>query len=210
MAQKTLLEHAAYELTRAGLTNHEEPSARKTAEDTMALLRRFVKQNHDETTGRYTLEFFETLANFLPLSPITDNPEEWEKFTVKSVNEETKEETTVTRWQSKRAPSFISEDDGKTWTDMKSGRTGTSVDHVKEAARVEEEKKNSARIEKKRKADNAKKLKEADTAKAEKEATDGKQEKPGTQETPDTPADGSAPAPAPNEGGAGDGSSTPS
>lgn len=201
MAQKTLLEHAAYELTRAGLTSHVEPSARKTAEDTMALLRRFVKQNHDETTGRYTLEFFETLANFLPLSPITDNPEEWEKFSVESTNEETKEKTTAIRWQSKRAPSFISEDEGKTWTDMKSGRTGTSVDHVKEAAREEEEKKNSERLEKKRKADNAKKLKEADTSKSEKEATDGEQEKPGAQETTDPQTDSSAPAPAPDKGG---------
>jgi len=127
---KTLSEHAAYELVRTGLTTHEDPEARKAATCTMALVRRFEKQKHSAATGMYTLQMFEDLCNFLPLTALTDDPAEWKKFKIRTTNEDTQEVTNVERWESLRSPSIFSEDGGKTWTDEKTGNTGTSLDHV--------------------------------------------------------------------------------
>lgn len=131
---RTLLEHAAYELTRAGMTTNEDPLARKAAADTLALVKRFQNQEHTERTGRYVLEMFETLANFLPLTPITDDPDEWEKFEIDRKNVDTGEVEKRVVWQSKRASAIFSEDQGKTFIDQRTGKTGESVDHTKEAA----------------------------------------------------------------------------
>lgn len=152
--KKTLYEHALYELERADLLHNPDPQARKTATDTLALVKRFEKQKHTQTTGKWTLEFFNAIVNMIPLTPLTDDPEEWEKFDITKKNSETNEEEVTHRWQSRRSPSIISEDKGKTFVDMATGQTGTSLDHVEEAKKREQD-----RI------DNAKKL-------AEKEASD--------------------------------------
>lgn len=130
---RTLSEHAAYELTKAGLTDNEEVEARQVALNTMALIRRLEKQNNNEKQIQYVVEAFQRLAQRLPLTPITDDPEEWEKFEVKSKNLETGVEETKVAWQSKRLPSLFSEDEGKTFVDQRTGKTGESVDHKKQA-----------------------------------------------------------------------------
>ena len=149
--EKTLAEHAAYELTKAGMTDHEDPEARKVATDVMALVRRYEKQNHNDKTGSFVVEAFSTLTQRLPLTPITDDPEEWDKFEVERKNVETQEVEKRTIWQSKRAPSLFSEDEGKTFTDQRTGKVGESVDHVKQAEEREAQKK--ARAEAKAKAE---------------------------------------------------------
>lgn len=148
---KTLVEHAAYELTKAGLTNHEDPEARKAATDTIALVRRFEKQGHNTKTAPIVLDMFQTICNFLPLTPITDDPEEWEKFEIDKRNVDTNEVEKKTIWNSRRATSIFSEDEGKTWYDQATGNTGESLDHVKEAEKKEAEAK--AREERKKAAE---------------------------------------------------------
>lgn len=138
---RTLSEHAAYELTKAGLANNEEPEARKVATDTMALVKRFEKQGHTEKSARFVLEAFERLCSLLPLTPITDDPDEWDKFEMKRKNVDTGEEETKEVWQSKRATSIFSEDKGKTFVDQRTGQTGESVDHIAQAKQMEEEEK---------------------------------------------------------------------
>jgi len=167
---KTLLEHAAYELTKSGFVDDTDPENRKVATDVMALVRRFVKQDHNERTGRIVLDFFETICFFLPLTPITDDPEEWEKFEIKTTNQETGEETTSTRWQSKRAPRIISEDSGKTFIDQATGKTGESVNAAEYAKKVEEQK--ALRDKTKAEQDNKKATEKAE--KVVKEQTDAK------------------------------------
>jgi hypothetical protein len=124
----TMYDYAKSELDRAGFLDHPEPDARKTATDVLALIRRFEKQSHTEGTKEIVLEWFGILANFVPLSPITDNPEEWEKFEVTTKNE-AGEEVTKELWQSRRAPSVISEDGGKSFIDNVTGSDGVSVPH---------------------------------------------------------------------------------
>lgn len=177
---KTLAEHAAYELTRLGLVDHEEEEARKVARDTMALVRRFEKQGHTANSGQYVLQFFEDICNMIPLSPLTDDPAEWEEFEMTKENKETKEKITEARWTSKRSPRIMSSDGGKTWVDMPTGKTGESVDHKKQA---ENRKKNEEAIAKRKAEADSALVENADQApkktkakKVEEEKTDGKTE----------------------------------
>lgn len=171
---KTLVEHAQFELERADLINNPDPKARKVATDTIALVKRFEKQAHDQTTGKYVLEFFENICYFKPLTPLTDDPEEWEKFEIEKTNTETKEKEVSHRWQSRRAPSVISEDEGKTWYDMATEKSGQSLDHIEEAKKREEDRVLAEKNAKKRAAKEAKAAKESsDDAKT-------------TESTPDT------------------------
>lgn len=135
---KTLIDHAEYELTKAGLIDNPNPEARKVATDTLALVKRFDKQKHTQKTAQWVTQFFTDLVSFIPLTTITDDPEEWEKFEIEQTNKETNEKTTVTRWQSRRCPSIFSEDEGKTWIDQATGNTGESAPAEEERKRVAE------------------------------------------------------------------------
>ena len=86
-----------------------------------------------ERQAQYVLEAFSVLTQFLPLTPITDDPEEWEKFEIDRKNIDTGDVEKKEIWQSKRATSIFSEDKGKTFTDQRTGKTGTSIDHIEQA-----------------------------------------------------------------------------
>lgn len=137
---RTRVEHAAYELTKAGMTDEDDPMARKVAADTLSLVRRFEKQDHTEQSGRFVLEAFETLCQFLPLSPITDDPAEWEKFEIERKNIDTNTVEKQVVWKSKRASMIFSEDEGKTYINQENGKVGTSVDHIEQAETIAAEK----------------------------------------------------------------------
>lgn len=146
---KTLVEHAEYELEKLELLHDEDPVNRKIATDTIALVKRFEKQKHTERSGQWVLDFVERICNFLPLSPVTDDPEEWTAYEDTHKDLETGKEVITQRWQNKRAPSLVSIDGGKTFVDLKSNKEGTSVDHIKQA---EEWAKDRAEREAKKKA----------------------------------------------------------
>ena len=139
MAERSLIEHAAYELHKAKIANSDDPELKQVAINTMALIRRIDKMNMTEKQLEYTLQAFQGLVNHQPLSPITTDPNEWEKFEIKRKNVDTDEEETRVIWQSRRMPSLFSEDEGKTFRDEATGKTGTSLDHLEIAAAEEKE-----------------------------------------------------------------------
>lgn len=185
---RTLSEHAAYELTKAGLTNNEEPEARQVALNTLALIRRLEKQNNNEKQFQYVVEGFQRLAQRMPLTPITDDPEEWEQFEITSKNIETGKVEAKTTWQSKRLPSLFSEDGGKTFVDQRTGKTGESLDHKKveeeEAAAKKDREKRKAKAEKR----NAKPIPHVDADVPAAETTVGAEETPEVAATPEQEA----------------------
>lgn len=130
---KTLFEHASYELQKLGLHLDGDKASIKILTDTIALVKKFEKQNHDEYTSKWVLEFFETICQHLPLSPITDDADEWEGFEDTHKNLKTGKAEVTVRWQNKRAPSIISMDDGKTFVDLRTNKEGVAVDHIKQA-----------------------------------------------------------------------------
>lgn len=159
---KTLFEHAEFELERAGIKEqiNTDPTSQKVYTDTLALIRRFEKQKHGDESGRWVLEFFESLCHFLPLAPVSDNPDEWEEIEETRSNVKTGKEEKVKFWQCNRAPAFISYDGGKTFTNYSTGEQGKSVSW-------EQWKKEADERSAKMKAE-SKKEKSAQTKKAEK------------------------------------------
>lgn len=143
--KKSLTEHAAYELTKSGLANNEDAEARQTAINIMAIVRRIEKQKNSEAQVEFMLETLNRLLNGLPMTAITDDPEEWDQYVLKRyvLDPETKEpvgdpeEQSV--WQAKRAEHIVSYTEGKTWIDQATGKSGQSLDHIEEAKRKEEE-----------------------------------------------------------------------
>lgn len=148
---RTIVEHAAYELWKADMTENEDPAARQAAINTMALVRRFEKMNMDERQAKFVLEAFETLCMLLPLTPITTDPEEWDKFEIDKKNVETNEIEKKIMWQSRRATSIFSEDEGKTFFDQRTGDTGESVNHIEQAEKKAAAKKARQEAEKRAK-----------------------------------------------------------
>ena len=178
---KTLIEHAAYELTKAGMANNTDPEARQAATNTLALVRRIEKMNMTDRQAQFVLEAFSILTQFLPLTPITDDPEEWEKFEIDRKNVDTGEVEKREVWQSRRATSIFSEDKGKTFTDQRTGKTGTSIDHLKQA----EEEKATEEARAKTKADK-KSIKEAMAEAPAAEVNAAPATTPDVNETPET------------------------
>lgn len=172
--KKTIYEHAMYELQKCAAIDHPDPKVRKIATDTLALVKRFEKQDHTEFSGEWVSKFFNLIVNRKSLTPLTDDPDEWEKFEITTKNQETQEEETSHRWQSRRQPSVMSEDQGKTWVDLASGESGKSLDHVEDA--------------KKRAADREEAIKQFEEQKAKaKKAADTERVNPDSAKVEDAP-----------------------
>jgi hypothetical protein len=142
---KSLSEHAAYELTKAGLANNEDPEARQTAVNIMALVRRLEKQKNSDGQIEFILESLNRLLNGLPLTAITDDPEEWEQYELQRyildpvTKQPVGEPERQAVWQSKRASHIVSYTMGQTWIDQATGKSGQSLDHIEEAKKKEKE-----------------------------------------------------------------------
>lgn len=183
---KTLVEHAAYELTKAGMANNPDPEARQVATNTIALVRRIEKMNMTEKQANYVIEAFSILTQFLPLTPITDDPDEWDKFEIDRKNVDTQEVEKKEVWQSRRATSIFSEDKGKTFIDQRTGKVGESVDHIKQA----EELKAAQEAREKRQAENAARTNKPHAVMADQPAGEASAAPEATTaSTPEAPAD---------------------
>lgn len=137
---KSIYDHAVYELKKLGLVGDGEKSTEKVVRDTLGLISRFQKQKHDDFTAKWVIEFFGKLANMIPLSPITDDPSEWEEWQDEHKNIETGETETTTRWQSKRAPFIVSMDGGKTFLNLRTNKSDVSLDYKEQEAAIAKEK----------------------------------------------------------------------
>lgn len=77
----------------------------------MELVRSFSRQGHSGMSAAMTSEIFNQLASWKPLTPLTDNPDEWMELEEEMVGYD------EMRWQSRRDPSCFSGDGGRTyWT----------------------------------------------------------------------------------------------
>lgn len=111
-----LVEHAERELALAGLPiptreqlrnikDIEDPSEGwnlLVADAVMNIIKLFAKQRHSGASASMTLQLVHQLAQFKPLSPLTDNPNEWN-------------EVTDGLWQNVRNPEAFSHNGGKTF-----------------------------------------------------------------------------------------------
>jgi len=98
-----LILHAKRELAKIG--------AMKDWEIYEPLIRIFSKQGHSGGSASVVIPTLNKLLNFQPLSPLTNNPNEWMEVTSKTVNGEFLHQNT-------RCSSVFSRDGGQTWYDI--------------------------------------------------------------------------------------------
>jgi hypothetical protein len=108
---ENLIDFAKFELKAAGMLNLEETDDAAdnwdnlTAEAVLELIEVFNGQDHSGFSAQVTVEVFQKLAKYQPLSELTDNPEEWMDIAETSGGHG--------MWQSRRNPSVFSEDAGE-------------------------------------------------------------------------------------------------
>ena len=109
-----LLEHARSELKIAGYDidapykeefETGEDYANACAKNAYKMLEVFSSAGHSGFSGEATLQLFDRLARWQNLTPLTNNPEEWQL-----INNE--------KYQSKRNPACFSNDNLKTYYDI--------------------------------------------------------------------------------------------
>lgn len=119
-----LIKHARRELDMAGLKGEQ----RKLVMDLVAV---FNRQYQDKKASPGTVTIFSQLATFKPLSPLTDDPNEWMSVS---------KDFDRPMWQSERYPAAFSEDGGKTWWDASDPNT---IHRSKPQEEVKNESKNA-------------------------------------------------------------------
>jgi hypothetical protein len=104
-----LIEHARYEMERAGLFDPDADYGGAHANAVMELVETFAKQGHSGMSAAITLRLFCDLAQFKPIGDITSDPDEWND--VSDISD-------TPLWQNKRRGTSFSRDGGKTWYDI--------------------------------------------------------------------------------------------
>lgn len=107
----SLVEHAKLELSLSGLLNKDSDYGGGIGRAVLELVECFAKQGHSGFSAEWTLEVFDKLARFKPLTPISGNPKEWFDHGNMGPNGER-------IWQNKRRGSTFSRDGGTTWYDL--------------------------------------------------------------------------------------------
>jgi hypothetical protein len=97
-----LVRHARSELERAQMFDDDADYGGMLADGVMELIELFAKQGHSGMSGSMTLHLFSELADFNPITPITDDPSEWN-------------EVCEGVWQCARRGDAFSTDGGKTY-----------------------------------------------------------------------------------------------
>lgn len=121
-----LVEHAKYELQRAGLLDDDSDYDGMLGKAALEIVEVFAKQGHSGYSAMMTIDIVTKLMSYQPLTDITSDPEEW-TFVA--------EDKGGPIYQSKRRSSSFSRDGGKTWYDIddperNNGDTWKRVDWV--------------------------------------------------------------------------------
>lgn len=118
----SLVEHAKKEMKLVKL----DTLGGSVGPKVMSLVEMLASQENDPADADVIIRIFYSLAQFMPLTPVTNEPDEWNEIT-KEVYSEAMIESGMRLWQSKRAASVFSEDGGKTWEDKRDGTSGKSL-----------------------------------------------------------------------------------
>lgn len=101
-----LVEHAEYEMRRAGLFDADADYGGTLAPHVLDLIRLFASGGHTGFSAPLTVELFSKLAMFQPLTPLTSEPGEWL---------DRSEISGTPLWQNRRHSAAFSEDGGQSW-----------------------------------------------------------------------------------------------
>lgn len=117
-----LVDHAKEELQLAGLFDKDSDYDGMLGNAVLELVKVFAKQGHSGFSAKATLELFNTVASFKPLTPIGTTKDEWI-----DMSEASGEPT----WQNRRRGTTFSRDGGKTWYDIDDPKLNNGYTWVK-------------------------------------------------------------------------------
>ena len=121
-SENILVRHARRELKRAGLFDSDSDYNGLIGNAVMELIKAFSKQGHSGYSAGTVAQIFISLVAFETLTPITDDPNEWNKIDLEMNGD-------INQWQCARNPALFSEDGGKTYIDISSEEKGISINH---------------------------------------------------------------------------------
>lgn len=104
-----LVEYAKRELQLAGAFEKDSMYEGMLGNSVLELVETFAKQGHSGMSAQITLQLFIMVANFKPLTDITDNPDDWMDVSEHSVPKGEK------MYQCRRRSDAFSRDGGKTY-----------------------------------------------------------------------------------------------
>lgn len=104
-----LVKHAKKELKMAGLFDKDSDYDGMLGEAVLELVKVFAKQGHSGFSANWTLDVFDKVARYKPLTPIGTTKDEWMDVSDMS---------TDPMWQNTRRGTTFSRDAGKTWYDI--------------------------------------------------------------------------------------------
>ena len=107
-----LVEHAKKELELAGLFDKDSDYEGMVGKAVMDLMKCFSNQGHSGFSASMVMDIFGRLGKYKTLSPVTDDPDDWQDVSDFGGGEKKK------MWQCKRCPSLFSENGGKTYYDV--------------------------------------------------------------------------------------------
>lgn len=102
---RPLVEFARDEVQRAGLFDSDSDYDGMLGRAVLALVETFAAQGHSGTSARITLDLFDKVARYQPLTPLTFTDDQWVKHGPDV-------------WQHRRNPAVFTSDQGRTWYDL--------------------------------------------------------------------------------------------
>lgn len=112
LSKNNLYQHAVRELKLAGMGDSDSDYGGALNSPVLDIVKVFCEQNHSGGSAACTIGMLEKLLRFENLTPITDNPEDWENINNKGFF---KDKFIKDIWQCKRNPALFSNDGGKTY-----------------------------------------------------------------------------------------------
>jgi len=109
---RNLTDHAERELRLAGLYDEDSDYGGLLAYGAVRLIRTFAEEGHSGFSAMQSIRIFNRLAQFKTLTPLTDDPGEWQNCG------EVYGPTGKGVWQSRRQSSCFSNDGGETYYDL--------------------------------------------------------------------------------------------
>lgn len=107
-----LVDHARKELELAGLFDKDSDYSGDLGTSVLELVKVFAKQGHSGFSAMRTLQIFNEVARFKPLTPIGKSKDEWMNILEMGATGE------ESLWQNIRRSTTFSRDGGKTWYDI--------------------------------------------------------------------------------------------
>jgi hypothetical protein len=126
--QSQLVSYAARELKAAGLFDSDGDYGGKLGPDILDIIEMFSKQGHSGFSAAMTADIVGKLMRYQPLTPITNNPDDWMKIDPDMWPNDDG------IWQCRRNPEAFSNDGGKTYYILSEGANDSNRNPVHLAA----------------------------------------------------------------------------